>query len=85
MKSKIINFLIKWSGAGKAWDVFDGYKSYGGGVGLILAGVGDALQEIATAQSPADLVKVFQAIDWGKVTAGVAAIGLAHKIHKATN
>ena len=85
--NKIINFIGKITGANKAWDVLNGYKTKIGAISLILSGASELLYRVSQIADFAGLLKLLKALpadqSWVAIMAGIAALGLGHKMEKA--
>lgn len=75
MKNWLIGKILAWAGK-----KLDGYKTKIGGVGLILVGVTGIIGQIFPDQGlpVMDLETAF-----GAIAAGLAALGIGHKVEKA--
>lgn len=84
----IINLIGKWTGAAKAWQMLDGYKTKIGAVSLILSGLADVTLKLSQLTDFASLLKFVKMLPadqgWLAIAAGIAALGLGHKMEKAT-
>ena len=84
--NKIINLVAKWTGAGKAYEALNGYKTKIGAIALMLSGLSDLLLRLSTLADFAALMKFVKALpadqSWLAVVAGIAALGLGHKMEK---
>lgn len=87
LKEKALVWILKWSGAGKAWELLDGKKTYLSGAASILSGASQWLQSIVALdgwQGALELLK--GAPDHPGTLAillGWGLIGLGHKADKA--
>ncbi len=85
--NKIINFLGKISGASKLWDAVNGYKTKLGAIALILSGLAELAQKVASLTDFASILAFIKALPmdagWIALAAGIAALGLGHKMEKA--
>jgi len=85
---KIINIVGKITGATKLWDLVNGYKTTIGGVSLILSGLAELLQDIVSLTDFASVLAFVKGLPsdagWIAILAGIAALGIGHKIEKAT-
>ena len=70
-----------------AWAMLDGWKTYIGGVGLMLSGAGLVLADAVKIETGADAIAFATALPThpGVITflAGWTAVGLGHKVEKA--
>lgn len=82
----MINFIAKITGAKKLWDSVSGYKTKIGSVALILSGLAEILQQIVALTDFASVLAFAKAMptdpSWLAVAAGIAALGIGHKLEK---
>ena len=85
--NKIINLVGKWTGAGVLWERVNGYKTKIGAVALMLSAAADLLTRLAAIPDFAALLKFVKVLpadqSWIALLAGIAALGLGHKMEKA--
>lgn len=88
----LINFVLKFSGAGWVWDKLDGYKLYGTGALAVLGavvGLGSELSPILASHNTALLISFVTHINsdpaYLALLAGFATIAAAHKADKAAS
>jgi len=83
----IINFIGKITGATKVWEVVDGYKTKIGAISLILSGLAELTQKISTLTDFASVLAFVKGLPldagWLALLAGIAALGIGHKLEKA--
>lgn len=83
----IINFVGKITGATKLWDLVNGYKTKIGAISLILSGLAEITQKIVGLTDLASVLNFIKALPvdagWLALMAGIAALGLGHKIDKS--
>lgn len=84
---KIINLVGKWTGANAIWEKVDGYKTKIGALALMLSAAADLLTRLAALPDFAALLKFAKALpadqSWLALVAGIAALGLGHKMEKS--
>lgn len=71
----------------KAWGLLDGWKTYLGGIGLMLSGAGIVIEDaVKTVQDPATALTFAMSLPAhsGVITflAGFTAVGIGHKVEK---
>ena len=88
--NKIGNLVLKWSGAGKIWNILDGYKLYTTGALAILGSLLGLATEIAPLLSAHDTIGLYTFIthltsdpNWIVLLGGFGTIAGAHKMDKA--
>jgi hypothetical protein len=83
----IINFVAKVTGAAKLWDAVNGYKTKIGAVSLILSGLAELTQKISALTDFASVIAFIKVLPmdagWMALAAGIAALGIGHKMEKA--
>jgi len=89
MLSKVINLVVKFSGAGVIWEKLDGAKSYVGGAIGILAGAAGLLQEVLNILNSHDAGAALAFVkglphdqNILAIAAGLVAVGIRHAIAK---
>lgn len=86
LKSKLLGMALNFFGLKKLWDMFDGKKSYVGGVSSILLGAGALAAQFAGVQSPAELIALVKALPNDPATmlllGGLSVVGLRHSNEK---
>jgi len=85
--SWIINLVAKVTGVKKLWDMVNGYKTKIGAVALILSGLAELLQKIVDLTDFASVLAFIKVLPndpgWIALAAGIAALGIGHKLEKA--
>ena len=83
----IVNFIGKITGATKLWNMVDGYKTKIGAMSLILSGLAEMTLRISQLTDFASVLAFIKGLPmdagWIALAAGIAALGLGHKIEKA--
>lgn len=85
----VLNFVLKYSGAGKVWSIIDGYKLYGTSTLAILGALLGLATQIAPLLAAHDTIGLYTLIthissdpNWIALLAGFAGIAAAHKSDK---